>query len=125
MVKKLYRRHEEKVKFLIVGSWNTLFGFIAFVVIDHLLGEIIHYVLTLTLSYILAITNAYFCYKFFVFKTKGNYLREYFKFYIVYGAVFIVNIMLLPIFVEIFQVNVLISQAVIVLFTVLISYSGH
>ena len=50
---------------------------------------------------ILAITNAYICYKLVVFKTKGNYVKEYLRFYIVYGFAFAVSLLLFPLFMEV------------------------
>ena len=119
------RAHEEKVRYLIVGGWNTVFGFMAFVGLYYFLGEIFHYISILTISYVASISNAYVFYKIFVFKTKGNYLKEYLRFYLVYGLVYAMNILLLPLFVEILKINIIIAQGIILFFTVVISYTGH
>jgi putative flippase GtrA len=89
---------------------------------------------------ILAITNAYIVYKLFVFRTKGNYLREYLRFYVVYGLVFVIAIALFPFFMEIvipffakhflyyqgiFKYKAYISQMCITGVTMFISYFGH
>jgi len=89
---------------------------------------------------ILAITNAYIVYKFFVFKTKGNYLREYLRFYVVYGLVFVVAIALFPFFMGvvmpflaahashhqgIFKYKAYLSQICITGVTMFVSYFGH
>ena len=124
-VLKLSGRHEEKLRFLIVGGWNTVLGYLLFVALFGLLGGVIHYAVILTLGYFVGITQAYFCYKFLVFKTKGNYLREYLRFYLVYASAFLINLALLPVSVEILGVSPIVSQGVIVLITVIISYVGH
>lgn len=123
--KKIYKRHEEKLKFLTIGGWNTLFGYLIFIAFYYFLNKIIHYLILLVVSYIVSITNAYLSYKFFVFKTKGNYIREYLRFYLVYGVAFLVNIALMPIFVEFIGVNPIIAQGIILFFTVSIGYIGH
>lgn len=124
-VKKLINRHQEKVRYLLVGGWNTAFGYLVFVVLYRLLGAAVNYIALLTFSYIISITNAYLCYKFLVFRTKGNYFKEYFRFYLVYGAAYLLNLALLPVFVELLRMNPVISQGVIVVLTVVISYIAH
>jgi hypothetical protein len=32
----LWRRHQIKIRFLMVGAWNTIFGYLVFVGIDYL-----------------------------------------------------------------------------------------
>ena len=81
------------VRYLLVGGFNTVFGYGSFVAILTLLGNLApQRYLSLTaiaaslLSTPLNITVAYFGYKLFVFKTQGNYLREWLKCFAVYGA---------------------------------------
>jgi putative flippase GtrA len=74
------------IRYVCVGVFNTFFGYINFAVILTLLDAALpaHLLyLTVMLASILAvplnISVAYFTYKFFVFRTKGNYLAEWFK----------------------------------------------
>jgi putative flippase GtrA len=80
-------------RYLCVGVFNTVFGYITFVVALTLLNRILPgrlLYLTVILASIvsnpLSITVAYFGYKFFVFRTKGNVLREWLKCFAVYGT---------------------------------------
>ncbi len=118
-------KHKQKIMYLMVGAWNTAFGFASFIFLYYALQSLLHYSLILIVSYFISITNAYVGYKIFVFKTKGNYLREYLRFYIVYGSVFLLNMALLVFAVELLKVDPLYSQAVILVVTVIISYLGH
>lgn len=124
-IKIFYENHEDKVKFLIVGGWNTLFGYAVFIVLYYNLHSLTHYILILIINYLISISNAYLTYKFIVFKTRGNYLKEYLKFYLVYGLAFIINLLLLIISAEILHLNILFSQTAIVFITAIISYTGH
>jgi putative flippase GtrA len=81
------------VRYVCVGIFNTFFGYINFAVILALLNMALparFLYLTVVLASILSvplnISVAYFTYKFFVFRTKGNYLGEWFKCFAVYGT---------------------------------------
>lgn len=124
-MKALYQRHQEKINYLLVGGWNTVFGYLTFVVLYYLLHQQIHYLILLIISNILSITNAYIGYKIFVFRTKGNYLNEYLRFYVVYGLALLLNLILLPLVVELFKINPVIAQAIIMFINVVFSYLGH
>lgn len=83
---------------MLVGLWNTLFGYGTFAVLTALLTpRIPHaYVLASLLSSVLSITVAFLGYKWFIFKTKGNYLREWARCVAVYGVGILVGILFLP-----------------------------
>ena len=81
------------VRYVCIGVFNTLFGYISFAVILTLLNAALptHFlyltvILASVLSMPLNITLAYLGYKFFVFRTKGNYLGEWLKCFAVYGT---------------------------------------
>lgn len=118
-------KHKSKIAYLIVGGWNTLFGYGAFAFMYFLLSSRVHSTLILTISYVLSITNAFIGYKLFVFKTKGNILREYIRFYVVYGGAFLVNLALLPLFMNVMMLSAYLSQALITMLTVVGSYIFH
>ena len=80
------------VRYLCMGVFNTFFGYLTFVIVLSLLNAALPVrllYLTVILASVLAtplnITVAYFGYKFFVFRTKGNYLGEWLKCFAVYG----------------------------------------
>lgn len=118
-------KHKSKIAYLIVGGWNTLFGYGAFAILYFLLSGRVHSIVILTISYVLSITNAFFGYKVFVFKTKGGGLREYFRFYVVYGGAFLVNLVMLPLFMNVIKLNAYYSQALITMLTIAGSYVLH
>jgi putative flippase GtrA len=81
------------IRYVMIGVFNTLFGFTSYVVALLLLNKAVpqrFLYLTVVLASVLTtpvnITVAYFGYKFVVFRTKGNYLREWFKCFAVYGT---------------------------------------
>ncbi len=89
------------LRYLLVGAWNTAFGYGLFAWLTALLQPRMHYgyMLASALSNLISITVAYLGYKFFVFKTQGNYLVEWLRCLLVYGMGTIPGLLLLPFFV--------------------------
>jgi putative flippase GtrA len=80
-------------RYIAVGVFNTLFGYICFAFALTLLNRALPLrwiSLTVVLASILStpvnITIAYFGYKLFVFRTQGDYLMEWLKCFAVYGT---------------------------------------
>ena len=48
------------------------------------------------LGSVVCITVSFVCHKLFVFKTRGNFLKEYFRAFVVYGGTSLVGFVLLP-----------------------------
>lgn len=115
----------EKIRYLLVGGYNTAFGYILFVLLLMLLESHVHYLIVLVVSHVIAVTNAYLAYKFMVFKTQGQWLREFGKFNAVYLGVLAINLVALPAMVELLAISPAIGQAWFVVITVIVSYLGH
>lgn len=80
-------------RYLCVGIFNTIFGYGTFVTALTLLNNVTPqrflYLTVIVASIVTTpfnITVAYFGYKLFVFRTKGNYLSEWLKCFAVYGT---------------------------------------
>ena len=88
----LWLNHQTKVRFVLVGVWNTIFGYLVFVGLDYLFNlffspRYVAYMSAAMLSNVIAVTNAYFFHKHLTFKskTKGRAaFREYLRFYMTY-----------------------------------------
>jgi putative flippase GtrA len=85
-------------RYLLVGLWNTIFGYSSYALLTAALTpRVPHaYVLAAVLSNLFGITIAFLGYKLFIFKTKGNYLREWLRCLLVYSGGIAVGIALLP-----------------------------
>ena len=124
-VSDLLHKYMEGINYLLVGGWNTLFGYLLYAGLFYIFHRNLNYIILLLISYFISILNNYLCYKFLVFKTRGNYIKEYCRFLVVYGASFLLNVALLPLFVEVFKIHPLVTQAIVTVFIVIISYFGH
>lgn len=118
-------RHREKVLYLMVGGWNTVFGYVLWVVLDLLLSPQLSYLTTLAISWPFAILNAYVCYRFIVFHSPGPWWKELPRFSLVYVVVLFLDLVVLPFLVRVLPFNVYVCQAGFITFVVVISYLGH
>src|SRR5438876_8858671 len=89
---------DQLIRYLVVGLWNTAFGYASYAAFTFLLAASIphSYLPAFLLSSLLNITVAFFGYKWFVFKTTGNYLKEWLRFIAVYSGSIFVSLAGLP-----------------------------
>ena len=121
-------------RYLVVGAFNTLFGYGCFALFTFLLTPLIAYgyVVASLLANLFAITFAFFGYKWFVFKTKGNYLKEWIRCVGVYAGSVILSAAALPVVVGIIRRQFgydrsapYIAGAIVLVFSVAFSFFGH
>ncbi len=128
IIQKYYchRAEIDKIfRFLITGGWNTLFGILVYIALYEGLKQWVNYLVLLIPGNILAITNAYICYKLFVFKTRGNIIREYLRFYVVYGSAMLLGFVLMFCLVDGFGFNPVAAQFLCVPISIVFSYCSH
>lgn len=112
------------IRYVIVGAWNTLFGVGCYTALLLIFPQV-HYLVLGIFSNILAITNAFLCYKFFVFKTKGYLLTEYFRCYIVYGGGMLAGMCGMFVCVSLFGFSPVWANLVVTAVVIIGSYCGH
>ena len=125
--------HRVKIKFVLVGLWNTVFGYAVFVGLDFLFTPFFEkryaaYMLAAVLSNILAILNAYIFHKLVTFRSPIRGLAiipEFIRFFSMYLFSFFLGLVLLPVFVELFHLDPKIAGALFIPITTIISYLGH
>lgn len=131
--KYFLHKYQTQSRFLIVGIWNTIFGYLVFIGFDTLFALIfsqryIAYMSAAVLSNILAIINAFIFHKCITFKSKVRgkaIFMEFIRFFSTYLFTMVLGLILLPFFVEIIGLDPKISGALLIPVTVIISYFGH
>ena len=127
------KQHEVKIRFLIVGAWNTIFGYLVFIGFDAIFAGLFSkryaaYMSAAVLSNILAITNAYIFHKYVTFRStiKGKgIIFEFIRFSTTYLFTFALSLLLLPLVVEIGNLSPKVSGAVLIVLCTGVSYVGH
>lgn len=115
----------EQIQYLAVGGWNTVFGYLNFVVLYWLLHDRVAVALILVMSYALSIANAYICYRYVVFRSHGAVWRELPRFSGVYLVALAANLIVLPLALRTLPLNAYAIQAVFTVCVVALSYVGH
>jgi putative flippase GtrA len=121
-------------RYLIVGAGNTIFGYSTFAIFTLLLTPHIPfaYVFAGALSTLINITVSFLNYKWFIFKTKGNYLREWLRCLMVYSSGIVLGTALLPL--TVFLVKAVttaresapyIAAALLMGINLIVSFLGH
>jgi len=131
--KKLWLEHQVKIRFLIIGVWNTIFGYLVYISLDYLFALVFHkrymaYMSAAILSNIIATISAFLFHKHITFKStvKGRgVIIEFFKFYSTYTLTNILGLALLPVFVEVFKIDPKIAGALLIPIVAIVSYFGH
>lgn len=123
MIRIVWRN--EKFRYLLIGAYNTAFGYGAFAVLWGLWNQSLHYFAILCISHVISVTNAYFGYRIFVFRSKNDGWHEFARFNTVYLGTLAFNVVSLPALVEWFNFHPLAAQGVIVVVTVVSSYLLH
>lgn len=108
--------------YLVVGGWNTLFGYLAFSALYYLLSSRLSYVLIFVGAYAISTLNGYWGYKLFVFKTHTRFIVEFPRFALVYVAALAVNLVVFPWLTTTLGLNPYLSQALFTVVLVVTTY---
>ena len=127
---RLYKKLEdiwfvlpEKLRFLLVGGFNTVFSYGLFAFMVAFLT--ISYHIALGVSYIISVNVTIFTQRYYVFRSHGNFLQEYSKSWIVYLLILLINYIFMYITVDILGLNELIAQAVYTVGITIFTYFMH
>jgi putative flippase GtrA len=122
---RFYFRRREQLLYLAVGAWNTVFGYGVWALLQYVLGNHLHYLVVVVLSWPFAVLNAYLGYRYIVFRSRGPVLKEVPRFSLVYLATLLVNLALLPVALRVLPSNIYAIQALFTGIVVVCSYLGH
>lgn len=127
------------VRYLLVGAWNTLFGYGCFFLFARLFLHLMPSQPSLAASVasvvatVTNITVSFTGYKLFVFRTRGNFLREYARSFLVYLPSLLLNAVAIAPLTALLR-HLLrshapqapyIAGAILAFVTVVISFFGH
>lgn len=112
----------QTLRFIAVGVLNTIVGYTVYFIAMKLLG--LNYIIALMIAHIIGVLHSYVWNSKWVFRKNTN-LTMTFKFSSVYLITFLINLVLLYCLITIFSLNELLSQAIAMVLTTIISFLGH
>jgi putative flippase GtrA len=114
--------NNQKIRYLLVGFYNAIFGYLTFVLIFYNFSDVTSHSLLLGIAHFIGVTNNFFTYKRWVFNVKENLLKNYFKFNQVYLLIYIINLILFLFFTKIMNVNLYLAQGLILIVITILGY---
>ena len=125
----LYRKIEQwwfsffsdKIRFILVGGFNTVFAYVLFVILSCFIG----YNISLILTYIVATNLSIFTMRYYVFASKGKWLEQYTKALFTYVLLILANYVFLYVAIEIMQQKVWVAQAEYTILSTITLYLVH
>ncbi len=112
----------ERLRYLVLGLWNTAFAYLAYFALYGLFHLRIHYLIVSLLVHLAAVTNAFICQRIFVFRSKTSWLAAFLRFNMVQLVVLIASIAGLALLVEGCHVDPLVSQLIVMTGCVIVGY---
>jgi putative flippase GtrA len=116
---------DRRIRFVITGGINTLFGFACFVAYQNTVGVRWGYMWALLLAHVTSVLFAFTTHRRLVFRVTGSLLRDLWRFESVYLAAIGLNAVLLPLAVEVAHLPVIVAQAFITVVNAVVSWLGH
>ena len=102
-----------KYRYIAFGIWNWLFGVLVFLILSVFFKSTLHYNLLVLISYLVSSTQAHFIQRKFVWKSNNPYPSELIRFISSYIGMFISNILLLTLIVNITNFSPTVLQLII------------
>ena len=119
-IKELFKKYRELITYVIVGGMTTVVNFVIYR-IDMMFN--MNMTLNLVISWIAAVLFAYFANRIVVFQSKGNdVLKEFIKFVSSRVASLLIEIVLMWVCVEIFNMSEWLAKFPVAVFVVIINY---
>ncbi len=118
-------RHRQKVAYLVVGAWNTLFTYACFAVLYYFLHERLASWAILTIVWAVASVNGYLTFRYFVFTPVRHPIVEYVRYQAVYLPILGVNLVALPLALSFTSLSAYAIQALFAVFAIVASYLGN
>lgn len=122
-IEKIWFGFNQKIRFLLVGGFNTVFSYLVFAGLYETLG--LHYNLALITQYFITVNVSFITMRYYVFQSNGVLKAEYMKAVSVYVLIFFFNAFALNFFVIVLELYPLLGQALYLVLSTIITYVLH
>lgn len=112
---------DDKIRFFIIGCVNAGISYLIFALCLFIFGDSLRQ-LCVALQWVISSVFSYLNQKFFVFNTRGNYVKEYLKCCSTWFVSYLLNVLILELLVKFCIKNVLISQFISLFVVSVVTY---
>lgn len=117
----LWCKIPDKIRFLFIGGINAAISYMIFALALCALGQT-HYQACVILQWTISSVFSYLNQKFFVFCTRGNYIKEYLKCCSTWAVSYVLNVVILELLVRYVIKNVYLAQFVSIFVVSVVTY---
>jgi putative flippase GtrA len=118
-------RLPQQVRFLLAGGYNTVFGYLVFSALYLSIGRWIHYLVVALLAHLIAVISAFVVHRRLVFRSIDRWQTSFIRFNVSQLAALGCGMAGLYLLVQFGHFNPLLAQALIISFTVSLTYVLH
>ena len=124
LLEKIWFNHiGQKIRFLLVGGFNTVVAYLIFTALYFLTGH--RYLISVIIQCTISINISIITMRYYVFRSHGRFLKEYCKAAGFYAYMLFFNMAWLFIFIETLHIHALISQALYLCVSTVLTFLCH
>ena len=132
-VEKIWFKFPQKMRFLLVGGFNTVFAYLVLNLLNILFGLLLKDVfspvvianLALIIQYILTINVSFITMRYYVFQSHGNWRKEWLKAWSVYIFLYLINAPILTFMMAVLGWSTWLAQGVYLVFSTIVTFLLH
>lgn len=130
---KIWFRFPQKIRFLLVGGFNTVFAYLVLnllnvffnVIFQETFSKVVIANFALIVQYILTINVSFITMRYYVFQSRGNWYKEWLKAWSVYIMLYLINAPVLSFMIGFLGWSTWLSQGVYLIFSTIITFLLH
>ena len=129
---KIWFRLPQKVRFLLVGGFNTVFAYLVLNLLNVLFGLLLKDFspitvanIALVVQYAITINVSFITMRYYVFQSHGNWHKEWLKAWSVYIFLYLINAPILTFMMTVLGWSTWLAQGVYLIFSTIITFILH
>lgn len=122
-IETLWFQIHQKIRFLMVGGFNTLCSYLLFIFLFEYVG--FSYPISLIIQYLITINLSIFTMRYYVFQSCNPVLKEYSKSGFVYLLMLMFNYLSLFLMINILNINTILAQGIYTAISTVVLFIIH
>lgn len=132
----LWFRFPEKLRYLLVGGFNTVLAYSLLALLDYIFGRINRALalglakemvanIALIVQYVITINISFATMRYYVFRSHGNWKKEWLKAWSVYIFIYLINAPIMTLLMYVFDLAAWQAQAIYLIFSTIVTFLLH